>query len=452
MENQAFKTNRIRFYLLAVALILSQEASAQHLDVEVRGEGNALFVGYCRTPGVVGCDLGELTQTLQLPVGALPKETSTGKLIFLADFRDLPGGDFRTKNPGFQSIQNGLLPNELLSYRALGALKYWDPALSSWRNPPHGVQITLFGGLEANAEVIRDFSECAGQLLCFSDGSFGIDGSTVFSADGILGNPELVVDITNNNGILHTHLSFFLENQQGEIGGPVGAYLVEMQLISNARFFPSEPFLILFNAGLDETAFAAALAALAGKPSDTDPDPPRPIIPVSIPGDVDLDSDVDRIDVALILLAAQNNEPVNPGNAMLDVNDDGVIDRTDASLAKDLCTLRLCNIPIIAPATVLNVAAAYDQNTGTLNLNDIQVSNQHYRAQLQLQDENIFVLNTVQIDKPRYAIPVRYDIESGILEIPSVYTQGKNYKAILRNIGDSKFQLEHLEEIGGVSE
>jgi len=452
MENQTFKTNRIRFYLLTAALLLNQAAFAVHLDVEVWGEGNALFAGYCRTPGVVGCDLGGLAQTLELPVGALPKEAATGKLIFLADFRDLPGGDFRTKNPGFQSIQNALLPNELVGYRALGVLKYWNPALSSWGNPPHGIQITLFGGLEGSAEVISDFSECAGQLICFSDGSFGIDGSTIFSADGIQGNPELVVDITNNNGILHTHLSFFLENQLGEIGGPAGAYLVEMQLISNARYFPTEPFLILFNAGLDETAFAAALLALAGKPSDTDPDPPRPILPVSIPGDVDLDSDVDRIDVALILLAAQNNEQLNPGNAMLDVNRDGVIDRTDAFLAKDLCTLRLCNIPIIAPATVLNVAAVYDQNTGILNLNDIQVSNQHYRAQLQLQDENIFVLNTVQIDKPRYAIPVRYDIASGILEIPSVYTHGKNFKATLRNIGDDKFRLEQLTEIGGVFE
>ena len=445
-------TNRIRFYLLIIALILNQEAVAQHLDVEVWGEGNALFAGYCRTPGVVGCDLGKLAQTLELPAGALPKESTTGKLIFLANFRDLPGGDFRTKNPGFQSIQNGLLPNELVSYRALGALKYWDPTSSSWGNSPHGIQITLFGGLEASAEVLNDFSKCAGQLICFSDGSFGIDGSTIFSAEGILGNRELVVDITNNNGILHTHLSFFLENQQGEIGGPVGAYLVEMQLISNARFFPSEPFLILFNAGLDETALAAALIALAGKPPDTDPDPPRPILPVSIPGDVDLDSDVDRIDVALILLAAQNNEQINSGNAMFDVNRDGVIDRTDASLAKDLCTLRLCNIPIIAPATVLNVAAVYDQNTGILNLNDIQVSNQHYRAQLQLQDENIFVLNAVQIDKPRYAIPVRYDIKSGILEIPSVYTHGKNFKASLRNIGEDKFRLEQLTEIGGVFE
>lgn len=432
-------------YSLVAALMFNHSVFAQHLDVEVWGQGNALFAGYCRTPGVVGCDLNGLTQTLQLPAGALPLENAAGRLIFLADFRDFSGGDFKTKNPGFQSAQNALLPNELLSYRALGTLKYWDPVLSAWGNPPYGIQVRLFGGLEASSQVISDYSQCAGQLFCFSEGGSGVDGSTVFSADGILGSPELVVDVTNSNGVLHTHLSFFLENWQGEIGGPVGAYLVTMQLISNARYFPSEPFLILFNAGLDENAFATALLALIGEPSDRDPIP-QPVIPVSIPGDVDLDGDVDRIDVALILLAAQNNEPLQPENARFDVNGDGIIDRADASLAKALCTLRLCNIPTDAPATALNVATVYDEKTGMLSLNDIQVHDQHYRAQLQLQDEALFVLATVQLDKSRYVSPARYDVESALLEIPAVFTNGKFYKAVLRNIGDFKFRLEQLEE------
>lgn len=432
-------------YSLVAALMFNHSVFAQHLDVEVWGQGNALFAGYCRTPGVVGCDLNGLTQTLQLPAGALPLENATGRLIFLADFRDFSGGDFKTKNPGFQSAQNALLPNELLSYRALGTLKYWDPVLSAWGNPPYGIQVRLFGGLEASSQVISDYSQCAGQLFCFSEGGSGVDGSTVFSADGILGSPELVVDVTNSNGVLHTHLSFFLENWQSEIGGPVGAYLVTMQLISNARYFSSEPFLILFNAGLDENAFATALLALIGEPSDRDPIP-QPVIPVSIPGDVDLDGDVDRIDVALILLAAQNNEPLQPENARFDVNGDGIIDRADASLAKALCTLRLCNIPTDAPATALNVATVYDEKTGMLSLNDIQVHDQHYRAQLQLQDEALFVLATVQLDKSRYVSPARYDVESALLEIPAVFTNGKFYKAVLRNIGDFKFRLEQLEE------
>ena len=432
-------------YSLVAALMFNHSVFAQHLDVEVWGQGNALFAGYSRTPGVVGCDLSGLTQTLQLPAGTLPLENATGRLIFLADFRDFSGGDFKTKNPGFQSAQNALLPNELLSYRALGTLKYWDPVLSAWGNPPHGIQVRLFGVLEASRQVISDYSQCAGQLFCFSEGGLGVDGSTVFSADGILGSPELVVDVTNSNGVLHTHLSFFLENWQGEIGGPVGAYLVTMQLISNARYFPSEPFLILFNAGLDENAFATALLALIGEPSNRDPIP-QPVIPVSIPGDVDLDGDVDRIDVALILLAAQINGPLQPENARFDVNGDGIIDRADASLAKALCTQRLCNIPTDAPATALNVATVYDEKTGMLSLNDIQVHGQHYRAQLQLQDEALFVLATVQLDKSRYVSPARYDVESALLEIPAVFTNGKFYKAVLRNIGDFKFRLEQLEE------
>ena len=134
-------------------------------------------------------------------------------------------------------------------------------------------------------------------------------------------------------------------------------------------------------------------------------------------------------------------------NAMLDVNRDGVINRTDAFLAKELCTLRLCNIPVLAPATVLNVAAVYDEKNSLLDLNDVQVGKLHYRAQLQLKDNNLFELNSAQLDISRYAIPARYDIEAAILEVPSVYINEKNYRALLRNIGDSKFRLEYFEEI-----
>ena len=442
----------LSFYLLLGTLLPVQQAGAVlgHLDIEVWGQGNALFAGFCRTPGIVGCDLDRLTEILSLPVGTLPRESATGKLIFLADFQDLAGGNSKTKNPGFQSVQNGLLPNELLGYRALGKLKYWDLASSTWNDAPPNVQILLFGGLEASTEVLNDFSSCAGQLICFSNGSFGVDGSTVFSGDGIHGSPELVVDITNTNGILHTHLSFSLEDQLNPGGGLVGAYLIEMQLISNARFFPSESFLILFNAGLSEDEFAAALIALAGEPANINPPSQPPIIRLSIPGDVDLDSDVDRIDIALILLAVQNNEILKPENAAFDVDQDGAITRADAFLAKGLCTLRLCNIPVEAPATTLNIAAIYDHTTGILNLNDIQAGNQHYRAQLQLQPDHTLRLNLLQLDKPRYATPATYDVTTGTLIIPVIFINGKYFQVNLRNLSDSNFQLDHMQEISGI--
>ncbi len=422
---------------------------AQHLDIEVWGQGNALFSGYCRTPGIVGCDLDGLTNSLQLPTGTLPIEAETGKLIFPADFRDLPGGDFKTRNPGFQSIRESLLPNELIGYRALGRLKYWDPSLSAWQDAPPHVQIRLFGGLEASIDLLKDFSKCAGQLICFSDKNFGVDGSTIFTGSGIKGSKELVVDITSTTGILHTHLSFFLENQFNQLDGPVGAYLVELQLISNARFFPSDPFLVLFNAGLDIPQFAAALIALTGKPTSIDP-LPEPTRPISIPGDVDLDNDVDRIDIALILLAAQNNEVFNEKNAAFDVDKDGFITRNDAFLAKTLCTLRLCAIPVDAPSTALNVAAIYDHRTSTLNLNDIRVGNQHYRAQLKIQPTTTLILESLILDKSRYATPAQYDEITGTLEIPSVFINGQYFKATLRNRGANEFEVIHLQEINGI--
>lgn len=439
--------------VLALEGLSIRSAGAVHLDIEVWGQGNALFAGYCRTPGITGCDLDGLAEATGLPPNTLPVEAVTGRLIFPADFQDLTGGPFRTRNPGFQSIQNALLPNELLGYRALGKLKYWDPALSSWRDAPPDVQIRLFGGLEANTDVLRDYSECAGQLICFSEGSFGTDGSTVFTGGGILGSAELVVDITSANGILHTHLSFFLENQDGQPGGAIGAYLVEMRLLSNARFFPTEPFLILFNAGLEPEQFAAALTALTGEPGGVDPRPqPQPVQPVSIPGDADLDGDVDRIDVALILLAAQNNEAVKPANSAFDTDKDGVITRADALLAKSLCTLRLCNSPLDAPATSLNVAAIFDHQAGILNLNDIEAGAQHFRAQLQVQDDQSLLLTSLQLDQSRYANPARYDSAAGILTIPAVFINGKFFQVTLRAMDANRFEAVHLEEISGILE
>jgi len=436
--------------LLITTLWTNQPVFAQHLDIEVWGQGNALFAGFCRTSGAVGCNLNGLTDTLGLPTGTLPVEATTNKLIFPVDFGDLAGGNFSTRNPGFQSIHNALLPNELLSYRALGRLKYWDPAVSAWRDAPQHVQIRLFGGLEASIEVLSDYAQCAGQLLCFSENSFGIDGSTVFMGSGIQGNPELVVDITSTSGILHTHLSFFLESPDGETGGPSGAYLIEMQLISNARFFPSDPFLVLLNAGLESSEFGAALFALTGEPASGEL-PRQPELPVSIPGDVDLDGDVDRIDVALILLAAQNTEALSAINAAFDVDGDGLITRVDALLAKALCTLRLCNIPVEAPATALNVAATYDRASGILSLNDIHTDGRHYRAQLEKRDDRMFTLSMLQPDIPRYATPAQYDASTGMLEIPAIFIDGKSYRVSMKSAGESTFMITHLEEINTLS-
>ncbi len=422
-------------------------ASISHLDVEVWGEEDALFVGYCQTPGVVGCDLDGLFAELGLPEDGLPIEAATGKLIFLADFQDLSGGEFKTKNPGFLSIRNALLPNELLSYRALGHLRYWDASQSTWIQAPQDVQIALYGGLAAGAGVTTDYFACSGQLLCFNADNFSTESNTVFSGDGISGNQELVIDVTSESGILHTHLSFFLENRNGEPGGPTGAYLVEMQLLSNARSTPGQPFLILINGGLDNQQLSQALASLSDGNNPVSTVPENPIIALSIKGDVDLDGDVDRIDIALILLAAQNQDSVQNHNVMFDVDSDGLISRQDSHLAKELCSLRLCQIPSAIQAVPIQKVAVFDTALKQLTLNDVQVDKQHYQAVLQQSGNDLFTLQSADPADVPYTFPAYYEASNGLLEIPVLSVNNEYYQVTLRNIGDFKFQLESVKKI-----
>jgi len=423
---------------------------AVHLDVEVWGEGDALFAGFCQTPGVVGCDLDGLFDGISSLEGQLPVEAQSGKLIFLADFQDFSGGPYKTKNPGFQSIQNALLPNELLSYRALGYLRFWNPESSTWERAPETVRINLYGGLEASDDLETDYEQCAGQLLCFGTEDFNLDKSTVFAGEGISGNPELVVDITNQAGILHTHLSFFLENQQGKSTGPVGAYLIEIQVFSNARTKPAEPFLILFNAGLASEQFSQALSQLiedGGGNPDIPSLPENLMIPTSILGDVDLDGDVDRIDVALILLAAQNDDALQADNIRFDIDHDGLISRQDAEIAKGQCHLRLCQSPIGFQARAINKVAVFNSDIGQLSLNDVQVGQQHFTAILQHSGQSLFTLQSIQTADVLYFLPTSYDVNSGILDIPAVYVGERYYQVTLHNIGGNQFYLESIEAI-----
>ncbi|OQK16801.1 hypothetical protein AU255_02530 [Methyloprofundus sedimenti] len=443
-------TQTLSILLMFAFAPMATAASILHLDVEVWGEDGALFAGYCQTPGVAGCDLDGLFAELGLPEDNLPIEAASGKLIFIADFQDLSGGDFKTKNPGFRSVQSALLPNELLSYRALGHLRYWDTMQSAWVQAPEYVQIALYGGLEALDGLATDYAACAGQLLCFDADNFNTESATVFSGDGISGSPELVVDLTNQSGILHTHLSFFLENRQGETGGPTGAYLIEMQLLSNARAIPSTPFLILFNAGLDSRQLSEAISALVAT-NNTNPPivtlPDNLVNSLSILGDVDLDGDVDRMDVALILLAEQNREVVQADNIMFDVDGDGLINRQDAHHAKSLCNLRLCRIPEAGQIDPVMQVAVFDSNTGQLALNDVQINTLHYQAVLQQTGENLFTLQTHDSARTRYTLPAKYNAHSGLLEIPALSVENRYFRVILRNIGNFTFQLETIEEI-----
>lgn len=412
-----------RRWLALIWLAVAAPAQAVHLDIEIWGDGDSMQAGFCRTPGAVGCDLTQLVTSLNLPANSLPVDGASGKMIFLSDFRDFAGGANKTPNPGFQAVQNALESAELVRYRAVGHLEFWDAGSRSWNPAPPSVQIKLAGGIDPG-EVITDFNQCGGQLFCFAPGAGAQNGATYFTGTGITGQPEMIVDAANVQGSLHTHLNFFLENRQGLLGGPVGAYLLEMQVLSNRRGQASEPFYVLLNAGLSSADYTDALLdridtlpppppapvtplAQAGADrlvrlnsqvvmdasASTDPQPgPNPLsfswqqtqgpavtlvgansvspsfiavqagnytfkltahdgagsgfdeVTYTVPslGDIDLDGDIDRIDVALILAAASKN-PQADSNDIRDLDGNGAINSTDARLAQARCSLRLCN-------------------------------------------------------------------------------------------------------------
>ncbi|WP_150046226.1 PKD domain-containing protein [Methylomonas rhizoryzae] len=231
---------------------------AVHLDVEIWADGDAMQAGFCRTPGAVGCDLTQLTGSLNLPAGTLPVDGASGQMVYLTDFRDFSGGPYKTPNPGFQAVDGALEAGELVNYQALGILEYWNPETRAWQPAPANVRVKLAGAIDP-AYVITDYNQCGGQLFCFADGFDNQTAVTLFTGSGIAGKAQMVVDAANNSGSLHTHLNFFLENPQGTLGGPVGAYLLELQVGSNRRIQSSTPFYVLFNAGLSTEDFSAAL-------------------------------------------------------------------------------------------------------------------------------------------------------------------------------------------------
>jgi len=266
----------IRRGLLALLLIgLAGPASALHIDVVVGASGGKLTTSFCAN-GAQGCDALPVLQQLGLPAGTLAHEWTTGKAIYVTDFGDFDGGPFAVDDPGFFSGAGSLPANLLLRYQGLGSLRYWNPTLEQWQSQtPNDERIRLFGGLDLQTVVSTDRSHCGGLLICIPrtvTSTVATEGSTLFTDSGVQGAPSLIVDNTAANGSLHAHLDWFLELPGGQRSGAAGAYLLELRLTADG-FTASDPFLVLFNRGLDDGSFGRALGALVLAPHVPEPNP-----------------------------------------------------------------------------------------------------------------------------------------------------------------------------------
>lgn len=255
--------------LLSVAIALPVHAF--HLDVAVSEVGGKIVTGFCLEAPADDEDV--CTELAVLDQIGLPQFTplidiDTGRNVFPSNFNAQPA--VTTTNaiddPGFNSAAGGLPANTTVKYRAGGRLEYWDPATEQWTTVPGSTRIQLFGG--------DPQSDCT-SIFC------GPPETTIFTKNGIEGNPSLVIRRTDPSGRLHEHPDWRLENGAGSPGGPKGAYMVELQLTAPG-LTDSDPFYVIFAKDLTTEEFATAIRSRVETP-EPEPDPAKADVPLPWP-------------------------------------------------------------------------------------------------------------------------------------------------------------------------
>ena len=218
-----------------------------------------------------------------------PRVPTTGTTIVPADFGDFAGGPHRTDDPGWVINTGGFEDDELLWFRALGAMQFWDRDQQRWLNaPPNGERVRYFGIVPPDIQLVGTDEE----REFYSNG-------TIWTGNGFQGPVEGLIE--PYVGGLHAHLDFCLEDSDercGEqssapTGSPaVGAYLIEMQLFSTAlasnglqqKYFDSNPVKVMLNNGLLVDDCNAAIEALVlPVVDDSSPQPAAGVLIMSGP-------------------------------------------------------------------------------------------------------------------------------------------------------------------------
>jgi len=157
---------------------------------------------------------------------------TTGYAIFEGDFADFAGGPDATKDPGFDHESGEFTPGTLLAFRVRSPLEFWNG--SSWSSA-HAATLSIIDVLDSSIDVSA------------APASVGLTG-LIGQFDGA--------------GNLHQHIDFKINST-----APIGAYAVALSLFglladqTTPVYGESTPFMIIFNRGLGEAAFEAAVGA-----------------------------------------------------------------------------------------------------------------------------------------------------------------------------------------------
>ena len=160
--------------------------------------------------------------------------------LFEADFGDLFGGSYRTDDPGYDAdTDHGAFgAGNWLWFQGIGSLRFWNG--SAWSNAvPNGEHI--------------DIDDALGYTSIFS--TAGISNAT-----GVIGEFD-------SFGDLHEHLDMAIRDSSNALVGSTGAYWITLSLFETApnsqvALATSSNFDIIFNRGLSEANYEAAVAAV----------------------------------------------------------------------------------------------------------------------------------------------------------------------------------------------
>lgn len=210
--------------------------------------------------------------------GKIETETVTGVGVGTGEFAT--SGIFQqvTTSPGIASeIDEGLGigPGDIVVYSVLDNLLFWDGA--AFQTSAAGVQIRIENNLPGEADTV------IGVASGLQPGGFAPSANTIGVAD--------------EGGDFHSHVTFSLE----PIGSPApafGAYGLKLSLATDAAgIAESDPFLLVFNFGLNASVFSTAVDEFAA------------LLAPGIDGDFDGDGRVEGAD----FLAWQRG----PGSALV---------------------------------------------------------------------------------------------------------------------------------------
>jgi hypothetical protein len=250
LSNSHFKLrNFVTSIVSAICLLnpMTLFAGELHQHIEVTIVDQRVQASFCRPEK--GCSLVK-PETLGLPAGQMPVDQLTGTPIYVSEFSIFPD---RTAidSPGFEGLEGDMTAGDRVKYQASGHLSYWNTEKRQWTLAPEGIQIRLAGGLD-----LEPNQDC-GQVFCIPK---TVDGFTLFDRHGVSSASSLIVGEVRSDGSLHTHLDWIIETNQGAPNAPIGAYMVELQLITETYPEPSEPLWIMFNNGLALADFQEAVA------------------------------------------------------------------------------------------------------------------------------------------------------------------------------------------------